>query len=511
LKNNNIIFFGKINHSLLKYAFPVKEKQKYEKKKETNKWKIGFVSIMKRTIAIITWILFSLGLSGQQDYGFEVQQFKDKWLDNYEHLHQNPELSLMERKTSEFLYDKIRSLNFVIRRDEKGYGFVAILKNGLGPTLMYRTDMDALPMEEKTGLPYASKAMVEDVLGQLQPAMHACGHDMHMSIWLGVAEYLSKNRHLWGGTLVMVAQQAEEVGKGAKQLLDWGLYRLVPDIDMAIALHVAPDLPVGSLGLREGYMMANVDMVDITVYGRGGHGANPHETIDPVVLAARLILDLQSIVSREISPIKPAVLSIGAIHGGSKGNVIPDSIVLSLTLRSFHQEVRTQMIEAIERKCIASAMSAGLPSNKVPKVTLRDEKVEALYNNPELVQQLRQIFIDSTEIIDKDSLKKKIAITPVVEVEPQMVGEDFAYYGLTEEKVPIVMMWLGSVSEEKFNLSQSSDVFLPPLHSAYYYPDAENTLLFGVQAMLRAITGLMHVDNGKAIRERNRNQQRGGR
>jgi amidohydrolase len=466
---------------------------------------------MKELFALGLGILFSLGLSAQPDFGFEVKPYKGAWLEHYMHLHQNPELSLMEKETSAYLYDKIKSLNYVVRKDEKGYGFVAILKNGLGPTLLYRTDMDALPIEEKTGLSFASNAIVEDAYGQLQPAMHACGHDMHMSIWLGVAEYLSKNRHLWGGTLVLVAQQAEEIGQGAKMLLDWGLYRLVPEVDMAIALHVSPELPVGTIGLREGFMMANVDMVDITVYGRGGHGANPHETVDPVVLAARLVLELQTIVSREISPIKPAVLTVGAIHGGSKGNVIPDSVVLNLTLRSFEEEVRAQMLSAIQRKTQALAMSAGLPADKSPKVHRRDEKVEALYNHPPLVQQLREIYLDSIEVQGKDSTKKKMAKTPVVEVDPQMVGEDFAYYGLTEEQVPIAMMWLGSVSKEKYLQSQFGEGYLPPLHSAYYSPDYENTLLFGVQAMLKAITGLMHVDNGKSLRERARSQQRSGR
>lgn len=438
------------------------------------------VSAFFLTIALA--ILSFTNVEGQE---VKIDSYIDSWKENYRHLHANPELSLREKETSEFLMDKIKKLSFVIRKDPEGYGFVAIMQNGIGPTVLYRTDMDALPIKEKTGLAFASKEVVKGEDGTDIPVMHACGHDMHMAIWLGVAEYLSNNKHTWSGTLVLVAQQAEEIGQGALKLLDWGIYKMINKVDYALAYHVSPSLPVGTIGMNSGYIMANVDMVDITVLGKGGHGASPHTAVDPILLASGLIIEFQTIISRELSPIDPAVITVGAIHGGSKGNIIPDSVNMSLTLRSFDPAVRRQLLDAISRKCIAVAVGAGLPEDKMPRITVRNEKVPALYNDPELVDKLNEIL--------KDSLDKQ----NIVKTKPLMVGEDFAYYGLTDEKVPLAMIWLGSVSKEKYEAVSGSAETLTSLHSSEYYPDLEGTLTYGVEKMIQAIRGLMAVKNGR--------------
>ncbi len=444
--------------------------------------------MIEKTLNIFTIILvISLVIEANPSYSQEIniESYMNSWKDNYKHLHASPELSLQEKETSEFLLNKIKKLSYVIRKDPNGYGFVAIMQNGIGPTIMYRTDMDALPIKEKTALPFASNVVIKGEDGTDIPVMHACGHDMHMSIWLGVAEYLSNHKELWSGTLVLVAQQAEEIGQGALKLLDWGIYKMMDKVDYALAYHVSPTLPVGKIGLNSGYIMANVDMVDITVFGKGGHGASPHTAIDPILLASRLILDFQTIISRELSPIDPAVITVGAIHGGTKGNIIPDSVNLSLTVRSFYPAVRRQLLDAITLKCNAAAQGAGLSENKMPRITIRNEKVPALYNDPILVDKLNYIFRDTSES------------KTVVQTKPLMVGEDFAYYGLTDEKVPIAMIWLGSVEQSKYDEYQASGENLPSLHSSEYYPHLDGTLSEGVEKMVQAITGLMAVRNGR--------------
>lgn len=434
---------------------------------------------------IFTFAIFLL-LPSYMLFGQRGQEFKDltqRYLLDYEHLHANPELSSFEEKTSKYLYDKLRKLNFIIRK-ENGHGFVAIMKNGVGPTVMYRTEMDALPIQEKTGLPYASIQLHQNSKNELVPVMHACGHDMHMAIWLGVAEYMTNNKDKWAGTLVFVAQSAEEIGKGAKEILEWGLYDNFEKVDYALALHVSPTLPVGKIGLNSGYVMANVDMIDITVYGKGGHGGKPHSTIDPIYLSSKLVVDFQSIVSRELSPIESGVISVGAIQGGNLGNIIPDSVNLKLTLRSFTPQTRKLLMDGIQRKCHAAAISSDLPPEMFPKIQFLDNHVPALYNDPELIDLISDIFQDSVRNL-------------VVRTEPQMVGDDFAYYGMTPENVPLAMIWLGSISREDYKNYAENNIKLPSLHSSTYHPDAEKTLFFGMRYMSRALIGLMHANGSK--------------
>lgn len=397
----------------------------------------------------------------------------------YKDLHQNPELSFYEKNTSKKMALALKDLGFEVTENIGGYGVVGVLKNGKGPTVLVRADMDALPIEENTNLPYASKIKTKDEAGNEVAVMHACGHDMHMTVWYGAAMALAQQKKNWKGTLVFIAQPAEERSGGAKNMLKDGLFKDFPYPDYALALHVNASLPAGKVGVCSGYALANVDMMDITIYGEGGHGAYPHTTKDPIVLSAQMIMALQTIVSREISPLEPAVVTVGSIHGGTKGNVIPSEVKLELTMRSYSTEVRNQIIEAIKRKCNGVAQAAGIPENKMPKYKLRDEFTPALYNNPEMTNRV------------KISFENAIGKENVVEMSPVMGGEDFGRYGLTEPKVPILMYWLGAVDPEKVAKAKANNETLPSLHSAYFAPLPKPTIETGVKTMTAGILELL--------------------
>ena len=384
----------------------------------------------------------------------------------YLHCHAHPELSFYEFNTATRMAEELRTAGFEVTENVGGNGVVGVLKNGEGPTVLVRADMDALPITEETGLPHASKT---------EGVMHACGHDVHMTVWVGAARAMAAMREQWKGTLIFIGQPAEERSGGAKEMLKDGLFERFPRPDYALALHVNANLPAGTVGLCPGYAMANVDMVDITVHGKGGHGALPHQTIDPVVLSARIILALQTVVSRELPPSEPAVLTVGAIHGGSKGNVIPDEVKMELTLRSYTDEVRNAMIEKLTRICRGEAMSAGLPEDMYPTITIRNEYTPALYNDPALTERARQAFATA------------IGTENIATVPPNMVGEDFGRFGRTEPRVPILQYWLGSVDPEKVKAGGP----LPSLHSSKYAPLPEPTIKTGVVTMCAGLMELM--------------------
>jgi hippurate hydrolase len=392
----------------------------------------------------------------------------------YKHLHQNPELSLQEEKTAQMMASELKKSGFEVIENIGGYGVAGILRNGSGPTLLIRTDMDALPLEEKTGLPYASKAKGVNAAGNEVNIMHACGHDIHMTVFVGTARALVQHKNRWKGTLVMIAQPAEENGLGANMMMQDGLYQKIPTPDYAIALHDNAFLPAGTLGFREGPFMASVDMVDLTVFGEGGHGAAPHTTIDPVVLSAQMVLVFQTIVSREINPIDPAVVTVGSIHGGTVHNIIPDEVKLQLTLRSYSKEVRNQSIAALHRICRNIALSAGLPEDRLPVIKIREPTTPATVNDPVLTQRLVTLF------------KNNFGSENVVEMPPYMVGEDFSRYGMQEKKVPIFMFWLGAIDPDKVKQAEQSGEQLPSLHSPYFAPLPEPTIKTGVKAMYTA-------------------------
>ena len=309
--------------------------------------------------------------------------------------------------------------------------------------------------------------------------MHACGHDVHMTVWVGAARELARRRADWSGTLVFIAQPAEERSGGANAMLADGLYTRFPTPDYALGLHVSAGLPAGTVGYVPGYAMANVDMLDITVFGKGGHGAYPHTTIDPVVISARIIVALQTIVARETSPLEPAVVTVGSIHGGAKGNVIPDEVKLELTLRSYTDEMRNGLIAAVRRVCNGVAMSAGLDSTMYPTVTVRDEFAPALYNNPELTERMAGVF---SETIGADNVRKLQSV---------MGGEDFSRYGRTDDQVPILMFWLGAVEPERHAASERGEVKLPSLHNSGFAPDVDPTLATGVKTMVAGVMNLL--------------------
>ena len=398
----------------------------------------------------------------------------------YTDLHLHPELSLMEEKTSAKVAASLRASGYEVTEKFGGYGVVGVLKNGPGPVLLIRTDLDARPVEEQTGLPYASHVRVTDLSGHDVPAMHACGHDLHMTVFTGTARQLASLRDHWSGTLVLIGQPAEERGIGARAMLAGGLYRKFPQPDYAIALHDSATLPAGTLGTVEGYIMANVDTVEITVRGIGGHGAYPQATKDPVVLAARIVVALQTIVSRETRPIDPAVVTVGSIHGGTKSNVIPNEVKLQLTLRSYSDAVRAHTIEAVRRICRGEAIATGLPDELMPIVTLVEEEfTPAAYNDPLLTRRVH------------GALAGWFGADRVETVPPEMGGEDFSEFGRTVEHVPLCLFRLGAVDPAKVADSQRTGVALPSLHSSRFAPVPEPTIKTGVAAMTAVALDLL--------------------
>ncbi|MCF7512121.1 amidohydrolase [Pseudoalteromonas sp. L23] len=399
----------------------------------------------------------------------------------YLHLHQNPELSYKEEKTAGRLADEMRRLGYDVTENVGGFGVVGMLKNGDGPTVMIRADTDGLPIIEETGKSYASKVKVKDDAGNLVGVMHGCGHDIHMTSLIGTAKQLMANKEKWQGTLMLVAQPAEEVGGGAKAMLKEGLYTQFAKPDHVLGLHVSAAVPAGKVAIAPGYALANVDSVDIIVKGKGGHGAYPHTTIDPVVLASRIVLGLQTITSREISPLEPSVITVGSIHGGSKHNIISNEVKLQLTLRSYNPDVREQQIAAIKRLTAGIAKSAGLEDSLVPEVIVHEsESIPSTYNNPELAK-----FVTS-------AIKQEIGAENVEQSQPVMAGEDFGLYGRTDDNVPITIFWLGGVNQAVFDAAQKSGEPLPSLHSSHFAPDYPIAIATGVRAMTNSALALFN-------------------
>jgi amidohydrolase len=398
----------------------------------------------------------------------------------YKDLHQNPELSYKEFETAKKLSILLGDLGYEVTEGVGGNGVVASLKNGPGKTVLIRADMDGLPVKEKTGASYASKKKSTNQVGQEVFTMHACGHDIHMTVLLGTAEYLIQNKEKWSGHLILVLQPAEEVSGGARNMIKDGLFKKWPRPDFNLALHVSADIQAGKIGYLPGWAMANVDSVDILIRGIGGHGAYPHKTIDPIVLSAQIITNLQTIVSREISPIEPAVITVGSIHGGTKHNVIPNEVKLQLTLRSYTDEVRNKTINSIKRISRALAEAAGVPRELYPIVSLKDEYTPAVFNNPALVDKLQASF------------EKSIGIENIIKTSPVMGGEDFGMYGREEPIIPTALFWLGAVNKSVYEKAKKDNITLPSLHSDLFLPDAKPAINTGVLAMTNAAIDLFN-------------------
>ena len=394
-------------------------------------------------------------------------------LELYVHLHGHPELSSREVQTAARLADEWRDAGFTVTERVGGTGLVGLLANGEGPTLMLRCDLDALPVTEATGLPFASEVTAEKEGGGTTGVMHACGHDLHMANLTGVARYLASHRDDWAGTVMLVGQPAEETGAGAKAMLADGLFERFPKPDYALALHVSPDLAAGAVQSSPGYSLANVDSVDVTFHGRGGHGAQPHTTLDPVVMAAEFVLSAQAIVAREIEPTEPAVVTVGSIHAGSKHNIIPDECKLQLTVRSYTDEVRAKLLAAIERRANAAASAAGAE----PPTVTSSEGTPALYNDDALTDRLTAVFA------------RTLGPESVTPGDPSMGGEDFSRYG--RAGVPIVMYRLGTVPPRELERLEKAGRTPPSLHSATYHPDAEASLRTSLRTMIAASLELL--------------------
>ncbi|HLO66321.1 MAG TPA: amidohydrolase [Holophaga sp.] len=378
----------------------------------------------------------------------------------YKDLHRHPELSFKEARTATRMAELLAAAGFEVGR--AGGGVVGVLRNGKGPTVLLRTEMDALPVLEASGVPWASEA---------KGVMHACGHDVHMAGWLGAARALAARRDLWRGTLLMVAQPAEEIGEGAQAMLKDGLLTRFPRPDFALAVHATADLPAGSVGYAPGWAMASVDSVNITIYGRGGHGAKPDQAVDPVVIAAKTVLALQTAVSREKDPREPAVLTVGSIHGGTKHNIIPEEVRLQITLRSFDPKVQQGLIASIRRIARGEALASGAP--REPLVEVDGDTMPAVWNDPALCDRLAA------------ALGRELGPDKVSRLKPDMVSEDFGAFG-TAAGVPSVLLRLGAADPRRLKEAQASGTPLPSLHSPAFVPDLEPTLRTGALSLALA-------------------------
>lgn len=390
-------------------------------------------------------------------------------VDFYKTRHQHPEISLQEKETSAALAKELNAVGFEVTENFGGYGVVGILKNGDGPMILYRTDMDALPMKEKTDLEYQSTD---------EGAMHSCGHDMHMTTWVGVARTMAQMKSKWNGTLMLIGQPAEEIGAGAKLMLEAGLYEKFGGApDYGIGLHSNAVLEEGTIGIAPGYTMANTESISINVYGQGAHGASPHMSIDPIVVASDIVMNIQTIVSRSVKPTESAVITVGSFQGGTAHNIIPDHVELKLTVRTYKEEIRQLVHERIKTIARGAGIQAGLSEDKLPEVIIPDVYTPANYNDPVLVSKI------------KTAASNIIGAENVLDYEPLMLGEDFARYGTTEHKVPTTLFWLGTITEEKMKSDN-----IPGLHSPFYYPQIESSIETGVAVVTNSMMEIFNEE-----------------
>lgn len=396
----------------------------------------------------------------------------------YIDLHQHPELSFHEVATAAKLAKELRQLGYDVTEHVGRVGVVGVLKNGAGPTVMLRTELDALPVTEDTGLPYASTVRTKDDSGLDVGVMHACGHDIHMAAWVGTARIMAENRGSWRGTLVLIGQPAEETVSGAKAMIADGLLTRFPRPDFALAVHDDAGAPAGMVGFHAGPILTNSDAVTIRIFGRGGHGARPEATVDPIVIAARTILALQTIVSREISPLDAAVVTVGSIHGGTKNNIIPDEVVLQLTVRSFTEPVRAHLLSAIDRIAAAEAAAAGAP--RAPIVE-RSQPVQALVNDTAMTRNVSAMLI------------RELGSARVKDTPPEMASEDFSQFQLAG--VPTLMLRIGAVEQSKYDAAMKSGAALPTLHSSKFAPDREPAIKTAMLAEVLALRQLMPANS----------------
>jgi amidohydrolase len=397
----------------------------------------------------------------------------------YRDLHAHPELGFQETRSAGILAAEAKQLGFEVTTGIGKTGIVAVMKNGPGPVLLVRTDMDALPVTEQTGLSYASKVKASTGDGSETGIMHACGHDTHMAAWIGVARQLVALKQSWSGTLVMIGQPAEEGGGGAKAMLDDGLFKRFPKPDVALAFHDSAVLPAGTIGITEGYILANVDTVDIVVKGVGGHGAYPHLARDPIVLASRIVTSLQTLISRETDPLESGVVTVGSFHGGTRPNIIPDEVKLQLTVRSYTPVVRKVLLDGIARIVKGEAIAAGMPDNRMPVVAVRSDSTPATFNTEPLTGRITAVFA------------KRFGGRRVVKAKPQMGGEDFSRYYLADKSIQSLMFMVGGVPQAKWDSAKGDVTKLASIHSSMWAPDPELTIGTATEAMTEAVLTLL--------------------
>ena len=391
----------------------------------------------------------------------------------YKDLHSHPELAFQETRSAAIMATEARAAGFTVTEKVGRTGVVAILVNGPGPVLLVRTDMDALPIKEATGLPYASAAIGKATDGSDTPVMHACGHDIHMSVWVGTARAMAASKAQWSGTLVMIAQPAEEGGGGAGTMLEDGLFTRFPRPQFALALHDDSRIPAGTLSVPAGPALAGGAMVDMVIPGIGGHGAYPATTKDPIMLAARIITGLQPLVSRENDPFQPAVVTVGSIHGGSKHNIIPDTVKLQLTVRSYDAAQQKRLLDGLSRVARGEAIAAGFPGDKMPEVTVVTN-VAATRNTPALAARVDDLFV------------KKFGQAKVITLDPSMASEDYNEYGAADPAIQTTIFWLGAVKQATFDAAKAKGLTTPSLHNSGFAPDPAPTIAMGVEAMTAA-------------------------
>ena len=397
----------------------------------------------------------------------------------YRDLHQHPELSMQEVRTSAILASETRKLGFKVTEKVGKTGIVAVLENGPGPVVLVRADMDALPVVEQTGLPYASKTKAVAASGVETGVMHACGHDTHMTAWVGVARQMAAVRGSWSGTLVMIGQPGEETSEGAKAMIADGLFSRFPKPHYALAFHDAAAMPAGTIGISKGYATASVDSVDITVRGHGGHGAFPHTTKDPIVLASRIVLTLQTLISRELDPLSPAVVTVGSFHAGAKHNIIPDEAKLQLTVRSFTPEARQALLDGIARIARGEAIASGVPDDRMPIVTVSANHTPSTFNSEGLSTRALDLFT-------RHFGDKRVIATPSV-----MFGEDFGRFRIADKTIESLMIWVGGTPKAKWDEAGGDTRKLPSLHSPFWAPDAEAVIATATEALTLAALDLM--------------------
>ena len=396
----------------------------------------------------------------------------------YKDLHAHPELSGFEVNTAAKLAKRAKALGFDVTEKVGGTGVVAVLKNGPGPVVMIRADMDGLPVIEQTGLPFASKERATTEDGIESGVMHACGHDTHMTSWVGTAQALTSMKDEWSGTLVMILQPAEERGKGARDMLADGLYERFPKPDYALAFHDSAGLPAGTIGYTPEFALANVDSVDVIVKGAGGHGAYPHTTKDPIVLASRIVTSLQTLVSRELDPQDAAVVTVGSFHAGAKHNIISDQATLLLTVRSYSDETRQTLLDGIARIAKGEAIAAGMPEALMPEVNIKDEYTPATYNTPEFTHKMAELFTQRFG-------EKRVIETPAV-----MGGEDFSRFYRADKQIESLIFWVGGVNQEDWDTAKEEGTSLPSLHSPYWAPKADAVITTATEALT---TAALHI------------------